>query len=312
MTRFILVTFAFLAWSFWYLSGGAEYEPRVASAPIFAPAVPMAERDRGSNGADLLDRADLPPPLTTTSARPQATQTPARLPSDPEADVAPPDASPDAPPDAPSVATGSPASTGADGIAAAAERLVREALADEGATQGEIGRALDRVLADPALDGIGAEGLAAGLGETVTGSLSATLRDGDRAAEVEAAVRDALSGVPSDAAVVTGALTGQPLGPRPGPPGPSGQPDQPAAAGPAVAPALPAPAAPNGADRREVLGDLVNMRAGPGTGFEVLARLSEGAAVEVLEEAGDGWLRLRVVATGETGFIADWLVSEAR
>ncbi len=47
---------------------------------------------------------------------------------------------------------------------------------------------------------------------------------------------------------------------------------------------------------RQVTGDRVNMRAGPGTGFEVVGQLTAGQMAEVLEADGN-WLRVR----GEDG-----------
>lgn len=63
-------------------------------------------------------------------------------------------------------------------------------------------------------------------------------------------------------------------------------------------------------DLRQVSGDRVNLRAGPGTSYGVLATLDEGAAVEVLD-VRDGWLKLKTDDTGRIGWIADWLVSAA-
>ncbi|WP_206019189.1 SH3 domain-containing protein [Roseovarius spongiae] len=66
-----------------------------------------------------------------------------------------------------------------------------------------------------------------------------------------------------------------------------------------------------GADLRIVSGDLVNMRGGPGTDFARVTQLSEGTQVEVLDRDESGWLRLRVVGTGQVGWMADWLVTAA-
>lgn len=64
-------------------------------------------------------------------------------------------------------------------------------------------------------------------------------------------------------------------------------------------------------DIRFVSGDVVNLRGGPGTGFEVVAQLRREAAVEVLEDNGEGWLRLRVRGEDTEGWMADWLVTAA-
>ena len=62
-------------------------------------------------------------------------------------------------------------------------------------------------------------------------------------------------------------------------------------------------------DIRYVTGNVVNMRGGPGTEFGKVAKLTEGTEVAVLEDSGDGWIMLRVMDTGEEGWMADWLVS---
>jgi len=68
----------------------------------------------------------------------------------------------------------------------------------------------------------------------------------------------------------------------------------------AAAPALPA--------LREVAGDRVNMRDGPGRNFDVIDQLTRGMLAEVLEENGTGWVRVQVEATGATGWMsADFL-----
>ncbi|MBR9765132.1 MAG: SH3 domain-containing protein [Rhodobacteraceae bacterium] len=64
------------------------------------------------------------------------------------------------------------------------------------------------------------------------------------------------------------------------------------------------------ADLRRVTGDRVNLRSGPGTSNGVLATLSEGTSVEILDEQS-GWVHLRVRDSGQTGWMADWLVSSA-
>ena len=63
------------------------------------------------------------------------------------------------------------------------------------------------------------------------------------------------------------------------------------------------------ADLRRVTGKAVNMRQGPGTSYEKVGQVLRGARIEVLEASGDGWLRVQVMATGQEGWIADWLVT---
>ncbi len=64
-------------------------------------------------------------------------------------------------------------------------------------------------------------------------------------------------------------------------------------------------------DVRYVTGNLVNMRGGPSTEFAPVTQLSSGTEVAILEAPGNGWLMLRVMETGEEGWMADWLVSDA-
>lgn len=66
---------------------------------------------------------------------------------------------------------------------------------------------------------------------------------------------------------------------------------------------------PDRADIRRVAGTRVNMRAGPGTEFRVLSALTQGTQIAVLEEPGHGWIMFEVLDTGETGWMADWLVA---
>lgn len=63
-------------------------------------------------------------------------------------------------------------------------------------------------------------------------------------------------------------------------------------------------------DIREVTGSSVNMRNGPGTRFGVLDRLGRGDRVEVLQDPGQGWVKLRVERTGRIGWMADFLLTE--
>lgn len=65
------------------------------------------------------------------------------------------------------------------------------------------------------------------------------------------------------------------------------------------------------ADLRVVAGSRVNMRAGPGTDFDVLETLDQGTRTEVLEVDASGWARIRVVESGLEGWIAERLLAEA-
>lgn len=63
------------------------------------------------------------------------------------------------------------------------------------------------------------------------------------------------------------------------------------------------------ADIRRVSGSLVNMREGPGRDYAQVDQLSGGTRVEVLESAGNGWLRLRTLDSGREGWMAGSLVT---
>ena len=64
-------------------------------------------------------------------------------------------------------------------------------------------------------------------------------------------------------------------------------------------------------DVRRVTGTVVNMRDGPSTFYLAIGKLKQGDEVEVLETSGDGWLKIRVMATGQEGWMADWLATAA-
>lgn len=54
--------------------------------------------------------------------------------------------------------------------------------------------------------------------------------------------------------------------------------------------------APDERDLRTVTGTRVNLRGGPATSYDVITQLFEGDEVEVLDDTGDGWVRLRVLS----------------
>lgn len=66
----------------------------------------------------------------------------------------------------------------------------------------------------------------------------------------------------------------------------------------------------NTVDIRTVKGSRVNMRSGPGTDFEVIDQLGQATKVEILTDSGDGWVELRPVNGGATGWIAEFLLSD--
>ncbi len=61
-------------------------------------------------------------------------------------------------------------------------------------------------------------------------------------------------------------------------------------------------------DIREVSGTRVNMRDGPGTIYPVITKVSIGKRVEVLDDPGTGWLRLRVLPEQQIGWISASLI----
>lgn len=64
-------------------------------------------------------------------------------------------------------------------------------------------------------------------------------------------------------------------------------------------------------DIRKVRSNRVNLRAGPGTDFDVAGKLGRGDLVEVISDNGDGWVKLRVEESGEIAWMADFLLSPA-
>ena len=65
------------------------------------------------------------------------------------------------------------------------------------------------------------------------------------------------------------------------------------------------------ADIRTISGNNVNMRMGPGTRYNVVAKLRRETEVQVLQHPGNGWLKLRVVESGRVGWMAEFLVTAA-
>ena len=61
-------------------------------------------------------------------------------------------------------------------------------------------------------------------------------------------------------------------------------------------------------DIRTVSGNRVNVRGGPGTSFGVVASLTRGDEVKVLEDNGNGWVRFETVEGDTGGWMADFLL----
>ncbi len=60
----------------------------------------------------------------------------------------------------------------------------------------------------------------------------------------------------------------------------------------------------------KVAGDWVNMRDGPSTAYLVLDTLPRGTKAEVLTVNADGWAQIRLLDTGQVGWMAERLLSE--
>lgn len=65
----------------------------------------------------------------------------------------------------------------------------------------------------------------------------------------------------------------------------------------------------SGRDVRFISADVANMRGGPGTGFDVVTKLERDTQVEILQDTGTGWVKLRPLAGGPEGWIADFLLT---
>ncbi len=61
-------------------------------------------------------------------------------------------------------------------------------------------------------------------------------------------------------------------------------------------------------DIRTVSGNRVNVRGGPGTDFGIVTRLVRGDAVKILQDDGNGWVRLEPLDGGPGGWMADFLL----
>lgn len=62
-------------------------------------------------------------------------------------------------------------------------------------------------------------------------------------------------------------------------------------------------------DIRRVTGDRVNLRHGAGTQHSVVGKANRGDEAEVLTVDGD-WAQVHLISTGETGWMASWLLTE--
>ncbi len=64
-----------------------------------------------------------------------------------------------------------------------------------------------------------------------------------------------------------------------------------------------------GSDIRSVSGNRVNVRGGPSTSYGVVSKLTRGTEVRILEDNGNGWVRMQPLDGGETGWMADFLLT---
>lgn len=62
-------------------------------------------------------------------------------------------------------------------------------------------------------------------------------------------------------------------------------------------------------DIRTVSGNRVNVRDGPSTDYGIVSKLQRGETVQILEDSGDGWVRIQPVDGGKTGWMADFLLT---
>ncbi len=65
----------------------------------------------------------------------------------------------------------------------------------------------------------------------------------------------------------------------------------------------------NSGDVRIVSANRVNVRGGPGTDYGVVSKLTRGESVEILQDNGDGWVRIRSLDGGPEGWMADFLLA---
>ncbi len=59
-----------------------------------------------------------------------------------------------------------------------------------------------------------------------------------------------------------------------------------------------------GLDVVEVTGNVVNLRSGPSTANEVVARLTRGVRAELISDTGDGWMQIRDLNSGAEGYMS--------
>ena len=63
-------------------------------------------------------------------------------------------------------------------------------------------------------------------------------------------------------------------------------------------------------DIRQVTATRVNLRNGPSTQYNVILKLTQGTRVEILQEPGNGWVKLKVAENGRIGWMASRLLQK--
>ena len=63
-------------------------------------------------------------------------------------------------------------------------------------------------------------------------------------------------------------------------------------------------------DIRTVSANRVNVRGGPGTDFSVVTKLERGSEVRVVQDNGDGWVRMQPLDGSPEGWMADFLLTD--
>lgn len=79
---------------------------------------------------------------------------------------------------------------------------------------------------------------------------------------------------------------------------------------PAAAPAPASEPGPAPLPLRWVQAASINVRGGPSTADPVIGNLKRGESVAVVQEVGDGWLRIRIEGDGVEGYVAARLLTD--
>ncbi len=67
-----------------------------------------------------------------------------------------------------------------------------------------------------------------------------------------------------------------------------------------------------GFETKYVSASAVNMRAGPSTRNGIVGRLTRGTAVLITGETGNGWSQIKVIESGQRGFMASKFLTSTR